>query len=62
MPSTRLDQSVFGSSALTLLLILVPQVAASENTEDPGVPKTKQHALFVLATNCAIDVGFVIAA
>jgi MFS family permease len=37
-------------------------VAASENTEDPGVPKKMQHFLFAMATNVAIDWGFVIAA
>lgn len=36
--------------------------AASENTEEAGVPKRFQHGLFVLATNSMIDVGFVVAA
>ncbi|KAG8855031.1 hypothetical protein FRB96_007226 [Tulasnella sp. 330] len=37
-------------------------VAASENTEDPGIKKGTQHMLFALATNVMIDWGFVIAA
>lgn len=37
-------------------------VAASENTEDPGVNKNRQQMYFSLATNCAIDFGFVVAA
>ncbi|KAG9006478.1 hypothetical protein FRB93_008606 [Tulasnella sp. JGI-2019a] len=37
-------------------------VAASENTEDPGIKKGTQHMLFALATNCMIDWGFVISA
>ncbi|KAI5478828.1 putative glycerophosphoinositol permease [Pseudohyphozyma bogoriensis] len=36
-------------------------VAASENTEDPGVSKKFQSGLLVLATNTAIDWGFVVA-
>lgn len=35
-------------------------VAASENTENPGVPRRWQHGLFVLATNSMIDIGFVV--
>ncbi|KAG8888020.1 hypothetical protein FRB99_004164, partial [Tulasnella sp. 403] len=37
-------------------------VAASENTEDPGIKKGAQHMLFALATNVMIDWGFVISA
>lgn len=37
-------------------------VAASENTEEEGIKKSRQQMLFSLATNCAIDVGFVTAA
>lgn len=37
-------------------------VAASENTENPGVPRRWQHGLFVLATNSMIDIGFVVGA
>ncbi|KAL8276768.1 hypothetical protein RQP46_010824 [Phenoliferia psychrophenolica] len=36
-------------------------VAASENTEDPGVSKKWQQGLLVAATNTAIDFGFVAA-
>lgn len=36
-------------------------VACSESTENPGVKGRIQHMLFVLATNCMIDVGFVVA-
>ncbi|KAM0750591.1 MFS general substrate transporter [Meredithblackwellia eburnea MCA 4105] len=36
-------------------------VSASENTEDPGVNKKLQQSLLVLATNTAIDWGFVVA-
>ncbi|GAA5869308.1 hypothetical protein JCM3774_004202 [Rhodotorula dairenensis] len=37
-------------------------VACSESTENPGVPSRWQHGLFILATNSAIDVGFVVGA
>ncbi|KIO29758.1 hypothetical protein M407DRAFT_163642 [Tulasnella calospora MUT 4182] len=37
-------------------------VAASENTEDPGIKSGTQHMLFALATNVMIDWGFVISA
>ncbi|CEQ43126.1 SPOSA6832_05017 [Sporobolomyces salmonicolor] len=37
-------------------------VACSENTEEPGIRKRWQHMLFMLATNCMIDIGFVVAA
>lgn len=37
-------------------------VAASENTEQKGVNKKRQQMYFSLATNCSIDMGFVIAA
>lgn len=37
-------------------------VAASENTEAAGIKKGRQHMLFALATNVAIDFGFVISA
>jgi MFS family permease len=36
-------------------------VAASENTEDPGINKRQQHMLFTLSTNSMIDLGFVLA-
>lgn len=36
-------------------------VAAAENTEQPGIKKNRQQLWFALATNTAIDVGFVIA-
>ncbi|GAA5955294.1 hypothetical protein JCM21900_003036 [Sporobolomyces salmonicolor] len=36
-------------------------VACSENTEEPGIRKRWQHMLFMLATNCMIDIGFVVA-
>lgn len=47
---------------LTFCLQILGSVAASENTEDPGIKKGTQHMLFALATNVAIDWGFVIAA
>lgn len=34
----------------------------SESTEESRIPKKIQHMLFVLATNCAIDVAYVVAA
>ncbi|KAH9949958.1 major facilitator superfamily domain-containing protein [Amylocystis lapponica] len=37
-------------------------VAASEQSEGPGVNKNAQHRWFALATNCMIDTGFVVAA
>lgn len=36
-------------------------VAAAENTEQPNIKKNQQSALFVLATNTCIDIGFVVA-
>jgi len=35
-------------------------VAAAENSEDPGIKKSSQQRLFVLATNTMIDFAFVI--
>ncbi|KAL7279070.1 metabolite transporter [Trametes coccinea BRFM310] len=37
-------------------------VAASEQSEEPGINKNAQHRWFALATNTMIDFGFVIAA
>ncbi|KAJ7593393.1 MFS Git1p-related glycerophosphoinositol and glycerophosphocholine permease [Mycena floridula] len=37
-------------------------VAASEQSEEPGINKNAQHRWFALATNCMIDIGFVISA
>jgi MFS family permease len=37
-------------------------VAASEQSEEPGIAKNAQHRWFALATNTMIDVGFVIGA
>ncbi|EIW57370.1 metabolite transporter [Trametes versicolor FP-101664 SS1] len=37
-------------------------VAASEQSEEPGINKNAQHRWFALATNCMIDTGFVVAA
>ncbi|KAI9000516.1 metabolite transporter [Trametes punicea] len=37
-------------------------VAASEQSEEPGISKNAQHRWFALATNTMIDFGFVIAA
>ncbi|UZJ53663.1 hypothetical protein CBS101457_002983 [Exobasidium rhododendri] len=37
-------------------------VAAAENTEQPGIKKGRQQMWFALATNSAIDWGFVVAA
>ncbi|KAI0749498.1 metabolite transporter [Daedaleopsis nitida] len=37
-------------------------VAASEQSEEPGINKNAQHRWFALATNTMIDVGFVVAA
>ncbi|TDL20750.1 MFS Git1p-related glycerophosphoinositol and glycerophosphocholine permease [Rickenella mellea] len=37
-------------------------VAASEQTEEPGIAKNAQHRWFALATNTMIDFGFVVAA
>ncbi|KAI0329084.1 metabolite transporter [Cubamyces sp. BRFM 1775] len=37
-------------------------VAASEQSEEPGINKNAQHRWFALATNSMIDVGFVISA
>ncbi|KAI0955810.1 hypothetical protein AcV7_006378 [Taiwanofungus camphoratus] len=37
-------------------------VAASEQSEEPGINKNAQHRWFALATNSMIDTGFVIAA
>lgn len=37
-------------------------VAAAENTEQKDVPTKAQNAIFALATNCMIDVGFVVSA
>ncbi|CCM00079.1 uncharacterized protein FIBRA_02106 [Fibroporia radiculosa] len=37
-------------------------VAASEQSEEPGISKNAQHRWFALATNSMIDFGFVVAA
>ncbi|CDO75797.1 hypothetical protein BN946_scf184934.g12 [Trametes cinnabarina] len=37
-------------------------VAASEQSEEPGISKNAQHRWFALATNTMIDFGFVVAA
>jgi MFS family permease len=37
-------------------------VSASEQSEEEGIAKNAQHRWFALATNCMIDVGFVVAA
>ncbi|KAM5538502.1 hypothetical protein V8D89_007835 [Ganoderma adspersum] len=37
-------------------------VAASEQSEEPGINKNAQHRWFALATNSMIDTGFVVAA
>ncbi|KDQ57339.1 hypothetical protein JAAARDRAFT_292602 [Jaapia argillacea MUCL 33604] len=37
-------------------------VAASEQTEEPGIAKNAQHRWFALATNTMIDFGFVVGA
>ncbi|KAH9838230.1 major facilitator superfamily domain-containing protein [Rhodofomes roseus] len=37
-------------------------VAASEQSEEPGISKNAQHRWFALATNSMIDVGFVVSA
>ncbi|KZT00832.1 metabolite transporter [Laetiporus sulphureus 93-53] len=37
-------------------------VAASEQSEEPGISKNAQHRWFALATNTMIDVGFVVGA
>ncbi|EIN09771.1 MFS general substrate transporter [Punctularia strigosozonata HHB-11173 SS5] len=37
-------------------------VAASEQSEEPGIAKNAQHRWFALATNTMIDVGFVVGA
>ncbi|KDR66127.1 hypothetical protein GALMADRAFT_1362261 [Galerina marginata CBS 339.88] len=37
-------------------------VAASEQTEEPGISKRAQHRWFALATNAMIDFGFVVSA
>ncbi|KDR66707.1 hypothetical protein GALMADRAFT_232343 [Galerina marginata CBS 339.88] len=37
-------------------------VAASEQSEEPGIKKKAQHRWFALATNCMIDFGFVVSA
>ncbi|PCH42143.1 MFS Git1p-like glycerophosphoinositol and glycerophosphocholine permease [Wolfiporia cocos MD-104 SS10] len=37
-------------------------VAASEQSEEPGISKNAQHRWFALATNSMIDIGFVIGA
>ncbi|KAG0152473.1 hypothetical protein CROQUDRAFT_649897 [Cronartium quercuum f. sp. fusiforme G11] len=37
-------------------------VAAAENTEQKDVPTKAQNGIFALATNCMIDIGFVVSA
>jgi len=37
-------------------------VSAAEQSEEPGIAKNAQHRWVALATNCMIDVGFVISA
>lgn len=46
---------------MRLRLAASGSVAAAENTEDPGVAKKSQQKYLILATNTAIDFGFVLA-